>query len=412
MCRLTLSQEDKEVRDWLVQECKSLGCEVKVDQMGNVFAIRPGTAKDRKPIAMGSHLDTQPAGKVYSKTTAVLLLTRRAGGRYDGILGVQAALEVLRTIHENNVETYCPLAVIDWTNEEGARFPGAMMASGVWSTKSSTGLEACWGTQDKQGMLMKQALEVVGYLGSTPCDYRENGLQCHFELHIEQGPILERAGKSVGVVTSVQGMKWFAIRVTGVEGHSGTTPMPDRSDALVTTSRLITAVRDAALGTELGVATVGVINSDTSSQATIPAGVDFIIDIRCSTDEMVDKLAKAIFEAFDGIIEAENNGTKYEVQRTWGLPESKFHQNCIDSVRTAALKEVDETQIMDMKSRAGHDSAWTSRVCPTSMIFVPSKDGISHNPNEYTSPEHCTLGAQLLLNAVLHYDENVRKSRY
>ncbi|KAF2734886.1 amidase [Polyplosphaeria fusca] len=395
MCRLTLSAEDKHVRDWLVKECKSLDCVVKVDQMGNIFAIRPGTAEDKKPIGMGSHLDTQPAG-----------------GRYDGILGVQAALEVLRTLHENNVQTYCPLAVIDWTNEEGARFPGAMMASGVWSTESSTGLEACWGTQDKQGTLMKQALEDIGYLGSTPCDYRENGLQCHFELHIEQGPILERVGKSVGVVTSVQGMKWFAIRVTGVEGHSGTTPMPDRSDALVTTSRLITAVRDVALRTELGVATVGVISSDTSSQATIPAGVDFIIDIRCSTDDMVDQLAKVIFEAFEDIIKAENNGTVYEVKRTWGLPESKFHTSCIESVRTAALKEVSESQIMDMKSRAGHDSAWTSRVCPTSMIFVPTKDGISHNPNEYTSPEHCALGAQLLLNAVLHYDEKVSKGEY
>ncbi|KAF2121247.1 hypothetical protein BDV96DRAFT_207079 [Lophiotrema nucula] len=395
MCRLTLSQEDKEVRDWLVGECKSLGCEVKVDQMGNVFAIRPGTAKDKKPIGMGSHLDTQPAG-----------------GRYDGVLGVQAALEVLRVLHENNVETHCPIALIDWTNEEGARFPGAMMASGVWSQKSSTPLEACWGTQDKEGMLMKQALEEIGYLGSTPCDYKDNGLECHFELHIEQGPILEREGKSVGIVTSVQGMKWFAVRVTGVEGHSGTTPMPDRSDALVTASRLISAVRDTALKTELGVATVGVINSDTSSQATIPAGIDFIIDIRCSTDNMVDELAKAIIAAFDAISKEEANDTKYEIKRTWGLPESKFHPICIGSVRSAALEEVNEDQVMEMKSRAGHDSAWTSRVCPTSMIFVPSKDGISHNPNEYTSPEHCALGAQLLLNAVIHYDEKVRLAEY
>ncbi|ORY15433.1 hypothetical protein BCR34DRAFT_558808 [Clohesyomyces aquaticus] len=395
MCRLTLSPEDKKTRDWLVQECESLGCEVKVDQMGNIFAIRPGTAKDRKPIAMGSHMDTQPAG-----------------GRYDGILGVQAALEVLRTLHENNMPTNCPIGLIDWTNEEGARFPGAMMASGVWSTKSSTRLEACWATQDQEGLLMKQALKEIGYFGSVLCDYRENGLECHFELHIEQGPFLERANKTVGVVTSVQGMKWFAVRVTGVEGHSGTTPMPDRSDALVTASRLITAVRDTARQTELGVATVGVINSDTSSQATIPAGVDFIIDIRCPTDDMVDQLATAVFKAFDSVVQEEGNGTAYEIKRTWGLPESKFHTRCIDAVRASALKEVSEDQIMDMKSRAGHDSAWTSRVCPTSMIFVPSKDGISHNPNEYTSPEHCALGAQILLHAVLEYDGKVQKGEY
>jgi hydantoinase/carbamoylase family amidase len=325
---------------------------------------------------------------------------------------VQAGLEVLRVLHENNISTHCPIALIDWTNEEGARFPGAMMASGVWSTKSSTSLEGCWDTEDKEGTRMQQALQDIGYLGSTPCDYRKNGLEAHFELHIEQGPLLERAGKSVGVVTSVQGMKWYSIRVTGIEGHSGTTPMPDRSDAMVTASRLITAVRDTALKTELGVATVGVVDSDTSSQATIPAGVDFIIDIRCSTDDMVESLATAIFESFKAIIAEEANGTAYEITRSWGLPESKFHPHCIETVRASALEEVSRDQVMDMLSRAGHDSAWTSRVCPTSMIFVPSKDGISHNPHEYTSPEHCALGAQILLNAVLRYDEQVKTGAY
>jgi len=283
-----------------------------------------------------------------------------------------------------------------------------MMASGVWSTKSSTPLDACWTIQDKEGMHMKDALQQIGYLGDTPCDYRENGLECHFELHIEQGPILEREGKSVGIVTSVQGMKWFAVRVEGVEGHSGTTPMPGRADALVTASRLITAVRDAALRTGLGVATVGVINSDTSSQATIPAGVNFIIDIRCSTDEMVEQLAAATFAAFNDIIAQEDNSTSYSIERSWGLPESIFHSGCIEAVRASAVAQVGEDQVMEMKSRAGHDSAWTSRVCPTSMIFVPSKEGISHNPNEYTSPEHCALGAQVLLDAVLQYDQKVR----
>ncbi|KAI8943600.1 hypothetical protein NX059_001592 [Plenodomus lindquistii] len=287
-----------------------------------------------------------------------------------------------------------------------------MMASGVWSTKSSTPLEACWALKDKEGVSMKDALQNIGYLGDIPCDYNAIGLECHFELHIEQGPILEEEQKAVGVVTSVQGMKWFSIRVEGVEGHSGTTPMLDRADALVTASRLISAVRDTALKTALGVATVGVINSDTSSQATIPAGVDFIIDIRCSTDDMVDDLATAVFKAFDEIIAQENNATSYAIKRSWGLPGSKFHSHCIDTVRSSAVHAVGEDQVIDMKSRAGHDSAWTSRVCPTSMIFVPSKDGISHNPNEYTSPEHCTLGAQVLLDSVLAYDEKARRGDY
>jgi hydantoinase/carbamoylase family amidase len=325
---------------------------------------------------------------------------------------VQAALEVLRTLHENNISTHCPLALINWTNEEGARFPGAMMSSGVWSQHSSTPLSACWATLDNAGIQLKDALQQINYLGETPCSYVENGLQCHFELHIEQGPLLEREKKSVGVVESVQGMQWYAIRVQGKEGHSGTTPMPERSDALVTASRLITAVRDTASQTGLGVATVGVITSDTASQATIPAGVNFIIDIRCSTDALVTQLSTAIFASFDKIIAQEANQTSYHVQRTWGLPESKFHPHCIDSVRSAAIKLVGEEQVMSMMSRAGHDSAWTSRVVPTSMIFVPSREGISHNPDEYTSPEHCALGAQVLLDAVLGYDDMVAKGMY
>jgi hydantoinase/carbamoylase family amidase len=269
-----------------------------------------------------------------------------------------------------------------------------MMASGVWSTKSSTPLEACWDVQDDEGVRVEDALKEIGYLGDTPCDYRKNGVECHFELHIEQGPLLEEESKTVGIVTSVQGMKWFSIRVEGVEGHSGTTPMPARADALVTASRLITAVRDSARDTDLGVATVGVINSDTSSQATIPAGINFIIDIRCSTDEMVEQLAAYIFAAFDRIVSDE------------------FHPHCIEAVRTAAVCQVGKNQVLEMKSKAGHDSAWSSRVCPTSMIFVPSRDGVSHNPHEYTSPEHCALGAQVLLDAVLHYDEKVKNGEF
>jgi hydantoinase/carbamoylase family amidase len=335
----------------------------------------------------------------------------QVGGRYDGILGVHAALEVLRTLHENNIQTHCPVALIDWTNEEGARFPGAMMCSGVWSTKSSTDLKACHDVKDAEGCTMHRALQDIGYLGDTPCDYRENGLESYFELHIEQGPKLEAAKKKVGIVTAVQGMKWFAVRCSGREGHSGTTPMDQRSDALVTASKLIAAVSETAKSTNLGVATVGVINNDTQSQATIPSGVEFIIDVRCSTDQMVEDLCSAIFRSFDEIIKIENDGTSYRVVRTWGLPESIFHEDCIEAVRSASLAEVGESQTMDMKSGAGHDAAWTSKVVKSSMIFVPSKDGISHNPAEYTSPEDCALGAQVLLRAVLGYDQRIRDAK-
>jgi hydantoinase/carbamoylase family amidase len=321
---------------------------------------------------------------------------------------VQAALEVLRTLDENNIQTYCPIALINWTNEEGARFPGAMMCSGVWSTKSSTGLAACYAVKDVDGITMKQALRDTGYLGEEPCDYRENGLECYFELHIEQGPKLEASNKKIGVVTAVQSMKWYAVRVLGIEGHSGTTPMNVRSDALVTASRMVMAVSTTAKSSGLGVATVGVITNDTQSQATIPSGVEFIIDVRCSTDQMVQELCSVIFRTFDEIIKDENNSTNYHIVRTWGLPESKFHNECIDAVHSAALEEVDASKIIEMKSGAGHDAAWTSKVVKTSMIFVPSKDGISHNPNEYTSPDDCALGAQVLLQSVVGYDERIK----
>ena len=205
----------------------------------------------------------------------------------------------MRILHENKVQTHCPIALVDWTNEEGARFPGAMMCSGVWSTKSSMTLEDCYRVMDPDGINMRNALENINHLGPTPCDHCEDGLECHFELHVEQGPKLETAAKRVGVVTAVQGMKWFAVRVTGVEGHSGTTPMGVRSDALVIASRLITSDRDTAIATPL---TVGVITNDTQSQATIPSRVQFIIDVRCSIDEMVDKLCTAIFKNFNAII--------------------------------------------------------------------------------------------------------------
>ncbi|GAO52636.1 hypothetical protein G7K_6708-t1 [Saitoella complicata NRRL Y-17804] len=396
MRRLALSAEDKGVRDWLVTACEELGCEITVDQMGNIFAKRPGTAPSSanvKPIAIGSHLDTQPAG-----------------GRYDGILGVLSGLEVLRTLNDHKINTYLPITLVNWTNEEGARFPGAMMSSGVWSQQSSTNLEAAWAVKDTEGMTVKQALIDTGYLGPVPCSYKENELDAHFELHIEQGPLLERASAKIGVVTSVQSMTWYEIRVHGIEGHSGTAPMPTRSDALVTACLLIAAVRDAARDTTLGVATVGVIKSATQSQATIPSDVTFIIDIRASTDALVAQLSTDVFRRFDTIIAHEANSTRYETIRTWSLPESLFDPTLISCVRESALAHCEPSEILDMKSGAGHDSAWTSKVIPTTMIFVPSKDGVSHHPDEYTSPEHCALGAQVLLESVLRYDELVRMS--
>jgi acetylornithine deacetylase/succinyl-diaminopimelate desuccinylase-like protein len=211
---------------------------------------------------------------------------------------------------------------------------------------------------------MRKALEDIGYLGDGPCDYRENSLQSYFELHIEQCPKLEETNKKIGVVTGVQGMKWLRVRVTGVEGHSGTTPMDRTSDALLTAARMIASVSNTAKSTKFGVATVGLISNDTQSQATIPSGVEFIIDLRCSTDRMVDDLCTAIFKSFDEIVQRESSSTSYEILRTWGLPESVFHKACIEAVRSAAIDEVGPSKIMEMKSGAGHDAAWASKVSP------------------------------------------------
>lgn len=282
------------------------------------------------------------------------------------------------------------------------------MMSGLWSQNSSTGLEACYKTMDKEGITVEAALKKIGYLGDTPCDYRQNGLESYFELHIEQGPKLELAKKSVGIVTAVQGMKWFVVRVAGVEGHSGITPMDARSDAMVTAARLIAAVNDTAKSNGLGVATVGVITNDTQAQSTIPNGVEFIIDARCSTDQMVDNLCTAIFKSFDDIVKKEDNETAYHIVRSYGVSEAVFHADCIEAVRAAAIEEAGMGQIMDMKSGAGHDVAWASKVVKSSMIFVISKDGLSHNPNEYSSPKDCELGAQVSLQSVMRYDEGVK----
>ncbi|KAI9728040.1 MAG: hypothetical protein M1834_007854 [Cirrosporium novae-zelandiae] len=384
---LGLTREDKQVRDWLVAECKGLGCEVKIDQMGNIFCVRPGKLTGVKPIAMGSRLETQSAG-----------------GRYDGVLGILCGIEVLRTLHEHNYETNYPIALIGWTNEGRTRFPGAMMSSGVWSGKYPTGLEACHAFVDPDGISMREALEKIGYLGDVPCNHQENGIEAHFELHMEHDPILEQQQK-LGIVTSIRAMKWYEIRVNGKEEHSETTPTNADPDALATTSRLISAVENVSSQTDVGEAMIGVVRRDISIQSEIPAGVGFIVDVRCSTDEQVDEFCAAIFKQFDLVVAEEDNGTSYEIERVWGLPESTFDAKCVEISKKVTIHLVGEDRVLEMQSRSSHDSAWTSKVVPTGMIFVPSKDEISHNPTDSTSLENCWLGAQALLSWVLEYDE-------
>ncbi|CAN6638755.1 hypothetical protein TRVA0_017S00958 [Trichomonascus vanleenenianus] len=389
MNRLALNDDDKQVRHWFIEQAKRLGCEIKVDEMGNIFAIRPGTNNDLPPIGIGSHLDTQPRG-----------------GRYDGIAGVQAGLEILRTLHENNIQTYAPIAAIDWTNEEGARFPKAMVSSGVWS--ECIPLEDAYALQDINDPqhTMKSELERIGFKGDTKASYKANPLSAHFEMHIEQGPILEAEKIQLGIVSGVQGMRWYDAEVVGFESHTGTTPMDRRTDALVATAIMIQAIETCA-NEHNGLGTVGVINSEPQSTNTIPGKVSFSIDCRHSSESALDTYTADLFGRLEKI--AKERGVEFKCSEKWRSKQLDFDADIIGSL-TASAKE-NSFSIRSMQSGAGHDSCYTSQRVPTGMLFIPCHKGISHNPAEYSSPEDLARGVQTLLGGVLRYD-NLLKQKH
>lgn len=387
MNRLSLNDDDKKVREWFVNEMKGLGCKVLVDEMGNIFAIRAGENNDLPPIAVGSHLDTQPRG-----------------GRYDGIAGVQAGVEIMRTLVENDVNTYAPFAVVNWTNEEGARFPKAMVSSGVWG--GAIPLEDAHNLQaigEPEGTTMKTELERIGFKGNLPASYDANPLLAHFELHIEQGPVLEAKNIDVGIVTGVQGMRWYDAEVQGFEAHTGSTPMNHRADALVATSMMIQAIEECA-NKHRGLGTVGVINSSPQSTNTIPGNVKFSIDCRHSSEEKLGPYTEDLFSTLQGI--AKSRGVEFKYTEKWRCPQLQFHKDIVSSLKESANAQ--GLSSLDMQSGAGHDSCYTSKRVPTGMIFIPCYKGISHNPIEYSSPEALTNGLHTLIGAVLRYDDLVR----
>jgi hydantoinase/carbamoylase family amidase len=397
MCRLALSDTDKQARDWFVETTKSLGCSVTIDAMGNTFAIRPGR-HEAPPTCAGSHLDTQPTG-----------------GRYDGILGIHAGIEMLKVLQDHNIETEYPVGVVNWTNEEGARFPISMVASGVWAEEIS--LERAHNLQEVGGgtATIKSELDRIGYLGSVPASYHTMPIAAHFELHIEQGPILEAEKQKIGVVQGVQAYRWFTIDVTGRDAHTGTTPFSARADAMLTAARLIAhSHRVAAKHSAL--ASTGVLTLSPGSVNTIPGNVRFSLDIRSPQDATVDALEAQLRKDFAAIASGENvddasfpRTSEHKLSVEWMTdtisPAVNFNPDCIAAVRAAAGSVLgDEGLMRDMVSGAGHDSVYASRRCPTSMIFVPCRNGVSHNPEEYTSPDDCAIGAEVLMHSVLRYD--------
>jgi N-carbamoyl-L-amino-acid hydrolase len=378
ICRLTLTDLDRQVRDWFKARAEQLGCRVTIDDMGVMFARREGAAQV-PPIAFGSHLDTQPTG-----------------GKFDGVLGVLGALEALRTLVEAGYETYAPIEVVNWTNEEGSRFAPATVASGVFAKV----LEKDWAhaRQDRDGTSFGAALDAIGYRGQERCG--EHPLSAFFELHIEQGPILEAEGRDIGVVTGIQAVRWYEVTLTGQDAHTGATPMHLRKNALLGAARLIERIDAIARAQAPGVGTVGVIENKPNSRNVVPGEVFFCVDLRHPDGGALDAMEKSFYAAVSEICEPLGLGVA--TQRIWDLPELRFHADCVEAVRRAA--KTSGYSARDIVSGAGHDAAYVSRVAPAAMIFVPCRGGISHNEAEFSSKEQCAKGAQVLLQAVLDYD--------
>jgi N-carbamoyl-L-amino-acid hydrolase len=380
ICRLTLTDLDRQVRDWFKARAQKLGCTVTVDDMGAMFARRPGQRADVAPIAFGSHLDTQPTG-----------------GKFDGVLGVLGALEALRTLVEAGYETFAPIEVVNWTNEEGARFSPAMTSSGVFA--GAFARDWAVAREDRAGETFGAALEAIGYRGPEQCG--AHPLSAFFELHIEQGPILEAERKDIGIVTGVQGMRWYEAQVTGQDAHTGATPMHLRKNALIGAARLVERVDAIARKyPPLAVGTVGSLEVRPNSPNVVPGEVRFTVDFRHPETAVLDAMERAFFSAVDELCGP--LGLAGAATRIWGQPPVAFDPGCIAAVREAAAQSGFSAR--EIVSGAGHDAAYVARVAPTAMIFVPCRDGISHNEAEFTSKEQCAAGAQVLLQAVLNYD--------
>jgi len=377
VCRLALTDLDKEGRDLFVSWCEEAGCSVSVDKMGNIFARRAGTDDSLPPVVMGSHLDTQPTG-----------------GKFDGIYGVLCGLEVIRTLNDHNIQTKHAIEASVWTNEEGSRFPPAMVASGVFAGVFD--LEYGLSRADLDGLTMGEELERIGYNGALEVGNR--AFKAFFEAHIEQGPILENEQKTIGVVTDAQGQRWYEVTLTGQEAHAGPTPMTTRKDALVGAARIIDQVNKIGLENgPLACSTVGLLQVFPNSRNVIPGQVFFSIDFRHPQDATLSLMDSTLREFCDAV--SAELGLEMDFKEIWYSPPVPFNQGCVDSVREAAAASGYSHR--DIVSGAGHDACYISRVAPTAMVFVPCENGISHNEAENAEPADLEAGCNVLIQAVL-----------
>ena len=376
-CRLALTDEDRDGRDLFIRWCEEIGCRISIDDMGNIFARRDGRNNELPPIVAGSHLDTQPHG-----------------GKFDGIYGVLAALEVLRTLHDNDVTTGAPVEVVMWTNEEGSRFAPAMIASGVYAGVFDK--EYAWSITDSDGNSLGDELKRIDYLGEMPCG--QNPIGALFEAHIEQGPILEASDHQIGIVTGGQGQHWYDVTLKGQDSHAGSTPMAGRRDALVAAAEIVTMVQMLALKfAPHAVSTVGEMSVRPNSRNTIPGEVFMTIDIRNPHTEVLAKMAEQLTTSVAAI--AERHDVECELNEIWEKPPVHFDSDCIAAVEHAAVRLGYSHQ--HIVSGAGHDACQVCLVAPTSMIFVPCAGGLSHNEQESAEPGDLEAGCNVLLHAML-----------
>jgi len=364
--RQALTDDDKRGRDLFCQWAREAGCEIRVDAMGNIFARRAGRNKDAAPVISGSHLDTQPTG-----------------GKFDGVYGVLAALEVIESLNDHGIETEHPFEAVVWTNEEGARFAPAMIGSGVFCGEFA--LDFAHAIADKEEKTIGSELSRIGYKGTEPC--APFPIQASYEVHIEQGPILEAKDKPVGIVTGVQGMRWFDIVIDGSPVHAGPTPMEMRQDPVRALHKIIDRIYELTeKRSPDSRATFGDIIVSPGSRNTVPQQIKLAVDIRHPDETTLDAMEKEMRKA--ATEEAKRADVDLKIDVIWRSPAVAFNQNCLDDIRRSV--------------EAGHDSVYVSRVAPTAMIFVPCERGISHNEAENADPAHLTAGTNVLFHTVLN----------
>ena len=379
--RQTLTDDDAKGRELFKSWCEKEGLAMGLDTMGNMFARREGTDPNALPVMVGSHLDTQPTG-----------------GKYDGVLGVLGGLEIIRTLNDLDIKTKHPIEIVNWTNEEGTRFAPPMLSSGVFASMHTE--EWAYNREDSEGKKFGDELKRIGWRGEEPVGERK--LHAFYELHIEQGPILEDENVDIGVVTHGQGLNWLQVTLVVKESHTGSTPMPKRVNAGLGMARITQLVDEIALShAPHAVGAIGHIDVYPNSRNIIPGKVVFTVDFRHPNKEVIQDMEDRMRKGAADI--AEKIGLTMDIEKVGNFDPVEFDKDCVEKVRDAA-KTLGYSH-MNIVSGAGHDACWINRVAPTAMIMCPCVDGLSHNEAEEITKEWSTAGADVLFHAVVNTAE-------